>query len=183
MQSVIIIGPDGAGKTTLVRALAQAGFTAGDVDLMVADTLEVSLADMYTVVDSHLRYQVMASIVRALFDDIASESDSVFALALPADFFEYRDLSEELEKLRCLDVVLVVGLEAGIDQLMKRLGLSGPRVTTIVLPRKELSVQLARRMPVYREHADEMIDTSRYDAQEAGELVAQRVIMLINNAS
>lgn len=59
----------------------------------------------------------------------------------------------------------------------------GPRVTNVVLPRKELSIRLEERLPRYEEYADFDFDTSRFELSDLEKELANRVIMLINTGS
>ncbi|USR80189.1 hypothetical protein [Arcanobacterium pinnipediorum] len=160
MSAVILIGPDGAGKSTILAEYERRGYLIGDVDEIVSHTLGVSVAQSYTDVEKSLRYQVTLDIVRDLFGDIKQEPDNRFALALPPDYVDQHQIVAELRALRSIDGVVVVAIEASVSVLMRRLALHGPRVTNIVLPRKEFTLQLHKRRPQYRQDADFTIDTS-----------------------
>ncbi|QRV02941.1 hypothetical protein JTE88_04275 [Arcanobacterium phocisimile] len=180
MSALILIGPDGSGKSTLLAEYARRGYTTADVDHAVACSLGVPVADLFTTVAPAQRIELTAAIVRDLFDDIRREPQTLFILALPADYVDIPDVVAQFVTLKNDADLTVVVVEAGVSALMTRLGLYGPRVTNIVLPRKELKAQLEKRLPLYYQHADHRVDTTHESRENMACDVADGVIMLIN---
>ncbi|SDU81095.1 hypothetical protein [Arcanobacterium phocae] len=183
MTAIVIIGPDGAGKTTLVAGLETHGYTVADVDTIVAEQLGVSDEDLFTEIPCSQRHVLAGDLIRDLFTDIAAEPETDFAVALPADFFEHEYLSSMVFDAKREARVFVLSLECSVAELVKRLGLFGPRATNIVLPRKELRMWLNERMPQYQKYADWTLDTTGYTLAQMADAVPKHVIMLINSAS
>ncbi|SPT74448.1 nucleoside/nucleotide kinase family protein [Arcanobacterium haemolyticum] len=183
MTSVVVIGADGAGKSSVLRALKTYGFLTADVDSLVAYELAVSPEDMFLEVPSEQRRACARRVACDLLADIRADRETRFAVALPADFCDDVELEATCDSLRKCEHVVFLHVRASVDVLMRRLGMFGPRVTNVVLPRKELSIRLEERLPRYEEYADFDFDTSRFELSDLEKELANRVIMLINTGS
>jgi shikimate kinase len=166
---VVIVGPPGAGKTTVGRALARRmGLPFTDIDALIVERAGKSIADMFTE-DGE---DVFRALERAVVAEALGSTDGVLALGVGSVL-----AAVTRERLRGHRVVhLTVGLADGI----RRTGMSGARpLLAGVNPRATFKALLDARAPLYREVATCEIDTSRRSANQ----VVRAVLEAIGEAS
>jgi shikimate kinase len=155
---VVLVGPPGAGKTTVGRALARRmGLAFIDVDAVIVERAGKPIADMFTE-DGEDAFRALE---RAVVAEALASTDGVLALGGGSVL-----AAVTRERLRGHRVVhLTVGLADGI----RRTGMSGARpLLAGVNPRATFKALLDARAPLYREVATFEVDTSR---RSAGQVV------------
>jgi shikimate kinase len=155
---VVLVGPPGAGKTTVGRALARRmGLAFTDVDAVIVERVGKPIADMFTE-DGEDAFRALE---RAVVAEALASTDGVLALGGGSVL-----AAVTRERLRGHRVVhLTVGLADGI----RRTGMSGARpLLAGVNPRATFKALLDARAPLYREVATFEVDTSR---RSAGQVV------------
>ncbi len=161
--AVVLVGPPGAGKTTVGRLLAdRLGLAFRDVDEDVETQAGKSISDLF-VTDGEEAFRALeaAAVERAL-----AEHAGVLALGGGAVLS-----AATRERLRGHTVVhLRVGLSAAVD----RVGLAKDRPVLALNPRATLRFLLAARLPLYEEVATVAVDTDgRAPDEIAAEVSAQ----------
>ncbi len=162
---LVLVGPMGAGKTTVGRRLAEAwgvGFRDTDLDIEAAEGRPIS--DIF--VDSgeaHFRELECQAVVAAL-----AGHDGVLALGGGAVLDE--STREALAGHR------VVFLRVGLADAAKRVGLGVSRPLLLGNVRGRIKQLIDERTPVYESVATHVVDT---DGLEVDEVVA-RVAALID---
>lgn len=149
--SVVLVGPPGAGKTTVGRLLARRlglGFT--DVDALIVERAGKPIAAMFTD-DGEDAFRALE---RAVVAEALTSTEGVLALGGGSVL-----AAATRERLRGHRVVhLKVGLADGI----RRTGMSTARpLLAGVNPRATFKALLDARAPLYREVATVEVDTSR----------------------
>ena len=149
--SVVLVGPPGAGKTTVGRLLARRlglGFT--DVDALIVERAGKPIAAMFTE-DGEDAFRTLE---RAVVAEALTTTEGVLALGGGSVL-----AAVTRERLRGHRVVhLKVGLADGI----RRTGMSTARpLLAGVNPRATFKALLDARAPLYREVATVEIDTSK----------------------
>jgi shikimate kinase len=165
---VVLVGPPGAGKTTVGRALARRmGLAFTDVDAVIVERAGKPIADMFTE-DGEDAFRALE---RAVVAEALASTDGVLALGGGSVL-----AAVTRERLRGHRVVhLTVGLADGI----RRTGMSGARpLLAGVNPRATFKALLDARAPLYREVATFEVDTSR---RSAGQVV-RAVLTVIGEA-
>ena len=146
---VVLVGPPGAGKSTVGKRVAKrlgSGFRDTDADIVAAvgkPIAEIFIDDG----EEHFRALERDAVATAL-----REHDGVLSLGGGAVLSEQtRDL------LRQHTVVL---LDVDLGHATQRVGLNRDRPVLALNPRAQLKVLLEQRMPLYREVATAVVDTS-----------------------
>ena len=146
---LVLVGPPGAGKSTIGRLAAErsgVGFRDTDLDIVAAvgkPISEVFVDDG----EEHFRTLERVAVATAL-----REHDGVLSLGGGAVL-----APETRALLRGHRVVL---LEADLATATSRVGLNRDRPVLALNPRAVLKVLLEQRMPLYREVATDVVDTT-----------------------
>ena len=161
---VVLVGPMGAGKTTVGRLLAQAWATElRDTDRDVEETEGRLISDIF--VDSgeeHFRALERAAVVAAL-----GEHRGVLALGGGAVL--------DRETRAVLRDHRVVFLHVGLSDAVKRVGLGSARPLLLGNVRARVKALLDERLAVYQEVAEIVVETDGRTAQEVADDVRDRV--------
>jgi shikimate kinase len=158
---MVIVGPPGAGKTTVGRVLARrlgVGFT--DVDVLLVERAGKAIADIF-LQDGE---DVFRAMEREVVAEALADTDGVLALGGGSVL-----AAETRERLRGHRVVyLTVGLADGL----RRTGMSTARpLLAGVNPRATFKALLDARAPLYREVATVEIETDRRSANQVARAV------------
>ena len=145
---VVLVGPMGAGKTTVAGLLGQAwGLPVRDTDADIEATTGREISDIFVESgEEHFRDLEAAAVAAAI-----TEHDGVLALGGGAV------LREETRSL--LADVPVVFLRVGLSDAVKRVGLGIGRPMLLGNIRSRIKTLLDERTPVYESVATHVVDT------------------------
>lgn len=158
---VVIVGPPGAGKTTLGRLLAERlGLRFLDSDDIASSAAGKSVSEIF-IEDGEERFRELerAAVVSALRDG----DDLVLALGGGAVL--NADTRSDLLTQR------VLGLTVDLTHAVSRVGLARDRPLLVEAPRARMSQTLRERAPLYAEVAGLTLDTSERSPEEVAEEV------------
>jgi shikimate kinase len=144
----VLVGPPGAGKTTVGRLLAErlgAAFRDTDADVEVSAGKEIS-SIFYDDGEEAFRALERAAVARA-----HDEHDGVLSLGGGAVLAE-----GTRQRLRGHHVVF---LSVGLSDAATRVGMSANRPVLALNPRAQLKALLDQRLPLYREVATVTVET------------------------
>ncbi|RJQ81574.1 shikimate kinase [Pseudonocardiaceae bacterium YIM PH 21723] len=161
----VVVGPPGAGKTTVGRLIAQSlGVEFRDVDHDIEQAAGKPISDIFTEDgEPHFRRLERAAVAAAL-----TEHQGVLSLGGGAV------LAEETRTL--LKAHRVVFLAVGMAEGVKRTGMSSARpLLAGINPRATYKALLDARLPLYREVASIEIDTDRNTEEEVAEQAVARL--------
>ena len=162
---VVLVGPPGAGKTTVGRVLARrlgVGFT--DVDAVIVERIGKPIADMFLDEGE----AVFRELERAVVAASLSEVDGVLALGGGSVLDERTRLLLRGHRV----VHLTVGLADGL----RRTGMSTARpLLAGVNPRAAFRTLLEARAPLYREVAAVEVDTTRRSTNQVARAVLEAI--------
>ena len=152
---VVLIGPPGAGKTTIGELLAQAlGVGFHDTDAAIEAAQGRSIADIFVSDgEPYFRDLERAEVLRAL-----ESHPGVLALGGGAPI--ETAVGEALGEHR------VVFLDVGIADAAKRVGFATSRPLLMVNPRQQWTAMMGRRRPVYESLAAFRVNTAGREPQE-----------------
>ncbi len=159
---VVLVGPPGAGKTTVGTLLAQRlGVPFRDTDDDIVAAAGKSISDVFIDDgEEHFRALESQAVATAL-----QGHDGVLSLGGGAV------LSDETRAL--LREHTVALLDVDLSSAASRVGLNRDRPVLALNPRAQLKVLLEQRMPLYREVARLTVDTKGRTADEVVDDLAQ----------
>ena len=161
---LVLVGPPGAGKTTVGRLVAErlrVGFRDTDHDVEV--TAGKPISDIFVSDGEH----AFRALERDAVATALAEHDGVLSLGGGAVLSE-----QTRERLRGHVVVL---LDVDLGSATTRVGLNRERPVLALNPRATLRALLEERMPLYREVAREVVDTSKRPVREVVDDVVARL--------
>lgn len=170
-RNIIVVGPPGAGKTTVATQLAERlGVAMRDTDADVEAATGASVADLFVERGEEEFRKLEEQAVRTALEELSASADGgVVALGGGAI------LSQETRALLRQSPVQVVLLEVGLSQAVRRVGLGATRPLLLGNIRSTLKRLLDERAPLYREVAEVVVDTDDLTPEQ----VADRVVELL----
>lgn len=156
---VVLVGPMGAGKTTVASLLGEAwGVPVRDTDHDIEATEGRTISDIFVESgEDHFRELEVAAVARAV-----TEHTGVLALGGGAVM--------RAETRELLDDVPVVFLRVGLSDAVKRVDLGIGRPLLLGNVRARIKALLDERTPVYESVATHVVDT---DGRSPDEVAAE----------
>jgi shikimate kinase len=147
---LVIVGPPGAGKTTVGRLLAdRLGVRFVDTDEVASADAGKSVSEIF-IEDGEERFRELER--AAVVSSLASDDEVVLALGGGAVLNP--QTRSDLAKER------VLGLSVDLTHAVSRVGLARDRPLLVEAPRARMSLTLRERAPLYAEVAQLTLDTS-----------------------
>ena len=163
-MTVVLVGPPGAGKTTVGRLLAQRlGQPFRDTDDDIVTVTGKSIAEIFFDEGE----DAFRSLERAAVAAALAEHEGVLSVGggavLSADSRQF------------LQGVRVIFLNVGLSDAARRVGLNRDRPVLALNPRASLHALMDARLPLYREVAYHEVDTAGKTPEQVADEVAAYV--------
>jgi shikimate kinase len=160
-MTIVLVGPPGAGKTTVGRLLAERlGQPFRDTDADIEVTAGKSISEIFfDEGEDHFRALERAAVAQAL-----GEHQGVLSLGGGAV------MAAETRAL--LKGHHVVFLQVGLGDAAKRVGLNRDRPVLALNPRAALRTLMEERLPLYLEVATVQVDTDGKTLEQVTEEAA-----------
>lgn len=155
--SLVLIGPMGAGKSTVGQALAQQlGSHFSDTDDLIEQDQGKSVSEIF-IEDGEAHFRLVEE---SIVIDALSENDGVLSLGGGAI------TSEMVQRALKQSPAMKVFLDISLSAISSRVGFDTARPLLMVNPRQKWSELMSARRPIYRELADLTIDVSELSVPE-----------------
>ncbi len=167
---IVLIGPPGAGKSTVGKALAKeldCGFVDSDKEIEVKN--DKKIIDIF-VEDGEAAFRVMEE---AVVTELLRKFQGVVALGGGAP------MNQEIEKILSKANYPVVFLDVSISQAANRVGFNKERPLLLINPRQQWINLMSTRRATYEGLAKEIIST---DSKKPIEVAKEIVNLLGINA-
>ncbi|CAB4685086.1 MAG: AAA family ATPase [Actinobacteria bacterium] len=167
---IVLIGPPGAGKSTVGKALAKeldCGFVDSDKEIEVKNNKKI--IDIF-VEDGEAAFRVMEE---AVVTELLRKFQGVVALGGGAP------MNQEIEKILSKANYPVVFLDVSISQAANRVGFNKERPLLLINPRQQWINLMSTRRATYEGLAKEIIST---DSKKPIEVAKEIVNLLGINA-
>ncbi|MDO5025714.1 MAG: shikimate kinase [Trueperella sp.] len=163
MTSLLLIGASGVGKTAIAAQLQERGWLSADIDQAVSHRLGRSEISAYVDISTAQRRQVEQQIFQELVSQVLAQQPEHCVIAASSGLFgsDPEDIALAIPLQQWRDYGgKVVCLTAELGAMVTRLGLANSQLGGLVLPRRELRVQLEKRSEIYQKLADLEFDTT-----------------------
>ena len=164
MPRAILIGPPGAGKSTVGKVLARAlGLTFSDTDTLIEEVAGKKISDIF-VEDGEVAFRALEVSVVAT---ALSEESGVLALGGGAV------MSADTQEALSAFPGKVVLLDVSISQAAPRVGFNKDRPMLMLNPRQQWQALLEKRLTTYERLADFRISTDSKKPHEVAQEIKE----------
>ena len=164
---LVVVGPPGAGKSTIGRLVAQRlGLSFADSDELVEQRSGRSVADIF-IDEGEAAFRELE---RSAVTDLLTSEPGVVSLGGGAVLDPLTE--DELSGHR------VVFLDVGISDAAKRVGFAASRPLLSVNPRAQWTALMAARRPVYERVATYRVDTAAREPDDVASEVIDQLVRL-----
>ena len=166
IKKVVLIGPPGAGKTTIGKALAKEIATEFiDSDSEIERITGKKISDIFVEEGEAVFRKTEVEIVTALLDGF----EGVIALGGGAP------INTQIQEALTGVEYPVVFIDVSISQAAKRIGFNKDRPLLLINPRQQWMNLMSERRPIYEKLASQTVNSDSQKPHEVAKLISEKL--------
>jgi shikimate kinase len=174
VSALVLIGPSGAGKTTVGRRLADRLWVDfADTDQLVEAESGQSVGELFA---TRGEAAFRAAERRAAAAALAGAADQAVVIALGGGAPMDSATAQAMTTAQATSAATVVFLDVSEAVALRRVGAGAVRPLLAASPRQSWRALMAKRRPVYETLADVTINVDRLSPDQAADAIAQAIV-------
>ena len=166
IKKVVLIGPPGAGKTTIGKALAKEIATEFiDSDSEIERITGKKISDIFVEEGEAVFRKTEVEIVTALLDGF----EGVIALGGGAP------INTQIQEALTGVEYPVIFIDVSISQAANRIGFNKDRPLLLINPRQQWMNLMSERRPIYEKLASQTVNSDRQKPHEVAKLISEKL--------
>lgn len=166
IKKVVLIGPPGAGKTTIGKALAKEIATEFiDSDSEIERITGKKISDIFVEEGEAVFRKTEVEIVTALLDGF----EGVIALGGGAP------INTQIQEALTGVEYPVIFIDVSISQAAKRIGFNKDRPLLLINPRQQWMNLMSERRPIYEKLASQTVNSDSQKPHEVAKLISEKL--------
>lgn len=165
-QKVVLIGPPGAGKSSIGKALAkELSISFVDSDSEIEKRVNRKISEIFVEDGESFFRKVEVEVV----SELLTNRDGVIALGGGAP------INTQIRELLSIASYPVVFIDVSISQAANRIGFNKDRPLLLINPRQQWLALMADRRPIYEELASDIVSSDNHKPSEMAKLILEKI--------
>lgn len=166
IKKVVLIGPPGAGKSTIGKALAKEIFTEFiDSDSEIERITGKKISDIFVEEGEAVFRKTEVEVVTALLDGF----EGVIALGGGAP------INTQIQEALTGVEYPVIFIDVSISQAANRIGFNKDRPLLLINPRQQWMNLMSERRPIYEKLASQTVNSDSQKPHEVAKLISEKL--------
>ncbi|NBO51214.1 MAG: shikimate kinase [Actinobacteria bacterium] len=165
-NKIVLIGPPGAGKTSIGKALSkELNMAFADSDSEIERSVNKKISDIFVDEGEEVFRKIEVDVVSKLL----SQFDGVIALGGGAP------INPEIQELLSSAQYPVVFIDVSISQAAIRIGFNKDRPLLLINPRQQWLHLMSERRPIYEKLASVTVSSDSQKPSEVARSITERI--------
>ncbi|NBO16702.1 MAG: shikimate kinase [Actinobacteria bacterium] len=166
VNKIVLIGPPGAGKTSIGKALSkELNMAFADSDSEIERSVNKKISDIFVDEGEEVFRKIEVDVVGKLL----SQFDGVIALGGGAP------INPEIQELLSSAQYPVVFIDVSISQAAIRIGFNKDRPLLLINPRQQWLHLMSERRPIYEKLASVTVSSDSQKPSEVARSITERI--------
>ena len=166
IKKVVLIGPPGAGKSTIVKALAKEIATEFiDSDSEIERITGKKISDIFVEEGEAVFRKTEVEVVTALLDGF----EGVIALGGGAP------INTQIQEALTGVEYPIIFIDVSISQAANRIGFNKDRPLLLINPRQQWMNLMSERRPIYEKLASQTVNSDSQKPHEVAKLISEKL--------